>query len=95
MIDAYITENKKRESIIVKTKTDDILDISNTDPVNYTKLFGQDFDGIYIEFYVSHEDTLNQGDKLSAQVAIKGTVGNVIKKKKHLPVNIDRISTSS
>ena len=78
IIDYHINVNKKRESIVLKTKTDDIIDIANTDPVNYTKLFGQDFDGIFIEFYVSEKNTMNQGDKLSAQVAIKGTIGNVI-----------------
>ena len=80
IINTYVSSNKKREEIVLKTKTDDILDIANTSPVDYTKLFGQDFDGIFIQIFISHKDTLNQGDKVSAQVALKGTIGNVLKK---------------
>jgi DNA-directed RNA polymerase beta subunit len=46
--------------------------------IQYNKLFGQEFDGVLLQFFVSHVDECTVGDKISAQVALKGVISQVL-----------------
>jgi len=82
IIKAYIKDNKQRAEIVNKTKTDDIVNVRRTEMTTYRKYAGQDFDGVLIQFFLSHEDNCDVGDKVSAQVALKGVISTIIPQEK-------------
>jgi len=78
LIKDYIKLNEKRANIVNDTKTDDIVNINRTDMTRYQKINGQEFDGVLIQFFLSHKDYCESGDKISAQVALKSVISTVI-----------------
>jgi DNA-directed RNA polymerase beta subunit len=78
IVNNFIKDNKNRSKIMLSNKSDDIVQVSQMSQVKYDKLFGQTFDGILIQFFISHIDQCTTGDKISAQVALKGVISTVL-----------------
>jgi hypothetical protein len=78
VIKAYIRENRARADVVAKTKTEDVVYVHHTEQTTYDKVLGKEFDGVLIQFFVSHLDECKQGDKVSAQVALKGVISQVL-----------------
>jgi hypothetical protein len=78
VVEEYIAENRRRSDIVRRHQSDDIVQISQMDQTKYEKLFGQEFDGVLLQFFVSHVDECTVGDKISAQVALKGVISQVL-----------------
>ena len=69
--------SQSRLKVMQGSKSSDILALSSSEQIQYDTLYGQTFDGVLIQFFISHLDVCGQGDKLAAQVALKGVVSIV------------------
>jgi hypothetical protein len=82
IVNGYIASVKRREQKIRKTRT--ARDASPIAPVPLsqlppnTKIGGQSFDGVIIEFFVEHELPLGVGDKIGFDTALKTIVSDVV-----------------
>jgi len=70
--------NSSRNKTILGSKTDDIVQTNSTGMIKYDMFSGQKFDGVLIQFFVEHLDKCETGDKVSAQVALKGVISVVL-----------------
>jgi hypothetical protein len=78
LISSYKKENSSRSEILKKSRTEDIIQIDTTEKIEYQKLYGKDFDGVLIQFFIKHEDESISGSKLSFQVALKSITGSIV-----------------
>jgi len=76
-IKKYIKQNKQRTNTVLDSKSDDIIYTHHTDETKYAKVLGQEFDGLLIQFFVSHSDNCKSGDKISFESALKGIISEV------------------
>lgn len=53
------------------------IKIKNSNAIGKTKIDQKEFNGVIINFYIEHLDTLGHGDKITASVANKGTVSQL------------------
>ena len=78
LVKEYQAKSLSRINIMQENISDDVLDVSATEQINYDTLYGNHFDGVLIQFFITHKDVLAQGDKLSMQVALKGVASTVL-----------------
>lgn len=78
IVSSSITGSEARSKILDRSKSDDIIEVSSTEQLKYDTIYGQTFDGVLIQFFISHLDECGQGDKLAAQVALKGVISTVL-----------------
>jgi hypothetical protein len=80
VVDNFKTENKRRSDIATKINSPDIVNIDRTEQISYDKVFGESFEGVMVQFFIKSIDECTTGDKLSFQVALKGTVSEIFDK---------------
>ena len=82
----YIDRNAQRDKKIAAIRDSlegDLpinLDIGSIHKTSQTKIGGEEFDGLLIEFYVEYADELGVGDKISFNTALKTVVSDVFPK---------------
>ena len=81
LINDYKGENERRSKVVRNAKSDDIVQVAATEQIEYPKIFGKEFDGLLIQFFIRHVDNFYSGNKISFQVALKSINSTIIDEK--------------
>ena len=69
---------KRKQKLISKGVTSGSVKIPPIVQQQTKKINGTEFEGVLIEFYIGHEETMNVGDKMTFQTALKGVISKVL-----------------
>ncbi len=67
----------RRDALIKNGVRPSEINLKPTQQQKTNKIFGTEFEGVLIIFYITHKDKMSIGDKLTYSVALKGVVSKV------------------
>ena len=81
VLEKYIKDNNSKKDVITKTVGNGFNSIGSpiVDKQNTDKIKGKDVNGLMIEFYITYDDELAIGDKISFYTSLKSIISDVIK----------------
>ena len=78
LIKAYITDVQNKAKLCEGVRNDQIIRRKDIEPAKYGKAKGVPFEGVMINFYISHILDYSVGDKITYDVALKSIVSRIL-----------------
>ena len=77
-IQDYVDTNRRRAALLKDIRQDEIIEMPSTERIDSDKILGTEMQGVLVCFFISHEEPLDIGAKVTMFSACKGVVSEVI-----------------